>query len=63
VCVHIFALVIRHGNRISSDLCYTAIVDYLAVPGFSALVHKRHDFLKKIIEHTMCILILSTTFV
>jgi hypothetical protein len=27
------------------------------------LSHKRHDFLKKVIEHKMCVLIFSTTFV
>jgi hypothetical protein len=30
---------------------------------FTTLSHKRHDFRKKIIEHKMCVLIFSTTFV
>jgi hypothetical protein len=29
----------------------------------SALSHKRHDFLKQVIEHKMSVLIFSTTFV
>jgi len=32
------------------------------VPYFSTLSHKRHDFRKKK-KHTLCVLILSTTFV
>ena len=30
---------------------------------FSTLSHKRHDFQEKVIEHKMCILLSSTTFV
>ena len=30
---------------------------------FPRLSHKRHDFPKKVIEHKMCVLIFSTTFV
>jgi hypothetical protein len=30
---------------------------------FPTLRHKRQDFEKKVIEHKMCILIFSTTFV
>jgi hypothetical protein len=35
----------------------------LAPPYFSTLSLKRHDFYKNLMEHKICILILSTTFV
>jgi hypothetical protein len=36
---------------------------YCHVSPFSTLCHKRHDFREKVIQHKMCVLILSTTFV
>jgi hypothetical protein len=35
----------------------------LAAPYFSTLSHKRRDFREKVIEHKMCVLIFSITFV
>jgi hypothetical protein len=34
-----------------------------AIKYSSTLSHKEHDFIKKIIEHKMCVLSFSTTFV
>jgi hypothetical protein len=41
----------------------TSFVVPLDPPKFSTLCHKRYDFLKKVTEHKMCVLIFSTTFV
>ena len=39
------------------------ICDVSGLTIFSTLSRKRHDFGKKVIEHKMCVLIFSTTFV
>jgi hypothetical protein len=34
-----------------------------SLPYFPTLLHKRHDFIREIIEHKMCVLIFSTNFI
>ena len=64
VCVYVsmyVALVIQHAKRMHHILLLP--VACLAVPYFAPLLHKRHDFRKRVIEHKRFVSIFSTTYV
>jgi hypothetical protein len=59
-CVSV-ALVIQHAKHMRRIILSSATC--LAIPYFTTLSHKRHDFREKVIEHKIYVLIFSTTFV
>ena len=57
------ALVNQHAKSMHHITHILPFLACLALPYFSTLSHKWHDFNKKVTEHKMCVLIFSTTFV
>jgi hypothetical protein len=60
LCMHV-ALLIQHSTCVHHIV--TSFVASPAPPHFSPLSHKQRRCRKKVIEHKMCVLIFSTTFV
>ena len=55
------AIVIQHAKRMRCIVLSS--VAWLAVPHFSTLSHKRHDFREKVIEYETFVVIYPATFV
>jgi hypothetical protein len=53
------ALLVQHVTRMR----HIVISASLALPYFSTLSHKWHDFRKNVTKYKMCILIFCTTFI
>jgi hypothetical protein len=64
VCMRISACRLVNPAATRMRHIVTSIVIPCAIPHFSELSHKRCNFfLKKVIEHKICVLIFSTTFI